>query len=155
MITNVKVKKAKEKLQQIAKTTAKEVGYELGEIPKVVPDQIFGKDTNSHGGGASGLSESPIIEAMQQATEKTGREPSKKQILKFMKDKGRVDEEVEKYQRKREELQKAWEDSQGQMLGEDYKLEPGQPLYVPTSKPSRGKFHPGKEKSPEKRMGKN
>ena len=155
MTINIKVKKAKEKLQEIARKTAKDIGHEIGEIPKKAPSQLLGKDNSSNTDvGNDEPKSSPVVEAMMQKTKDTGDgESSKEEVRKFIKDKEKVEDDIEKYQRKREELEKEWEHSQ-EKVNEDVNLEPGQPLEIPSSKPSRGKFHPGKQKSPEKRLGK-
>jgi hypothetical protein len=155
MKINLKARKAKRKLQEIARKTAEDVGYELGEIPRRTPSQLFGKDDTSQSGEEGKPRQSPIIEAMQQSSKDREDEQSKSKKLKFIKDKTKVEEEIEKYRKKREELKKHWEENQKNEVGEeDIKSKPGQPLEVPQSKLSRGKYHPGKRKSAEKRLGK-
>lgn len=153
---NLQATKAKKKLQEIAQKTAKDVGYELGEIPKRSPGQVTGKDDNlgQYKDGGDPTTQSPIVEAMQQQTETQEVDIEKKKQRKFIKDKSRVDEEIEKYRRKREELEQQWQQMNQGSEEEAINLEPGQPFEVPSSKPARGKMHPGKQKSPEKRLGK-
>ncbi|MBN1168509.1 hypothetical protein JXA63_01310 [Candidatus Woesebacteria bacterium] len=150
---DIKVKKVKEKLQDIAKKTAKEVGHELGEIPKSAPGQLLGVDGDMKD-KVDKSGESPIVEAMRQTSDAQDNVASKEEKRKFIKDKSRVDEDIEYYRRKREELEKHWEESQKEMETDDVSAEPGQPLEIPSSKPSRCRYHPGKQKSAEKQLGK-
>lgn len=146
---NIQAKRAREILQEIAKKTAKDIGYELGEIPKRTPEQIIGKNSNTK----TSSEPSPIVEIMQEKTDNDFQKTTKAQKTKFNKDKEKIEDDIEKYRRVREKLQKEWDESQSQME-EDINLEPGQPLDMPTSKPSRGRYHPGKQKSPETRTSK-
>lgn len=153
---NTKAQNAKKILEEIARKTAKDIGHELGEIPKRVPSQLTGKDIGSKTDVGHDVSNtSPIVEAMMQKSGDDENKLAKHKQRKFIGDKGKVEADIEKYERKREELQNVWKQSQEQeMLGEeDDRVGPGEAI-MPTSKPSRGKQQRGKQKSVETRKSK-
>lgn len=129
------IRRAKKKIIKPAKE-------ELEKVRDTAKEQITGSKTPKI---------SPIVEAMQvagkpidpQEVERTRREMKKRtQIL---------EEEIEKERRKRQEREKDWAENQPK---EEVIAQPGEPLVVPASKPSRGMPPGTKTKTPEIRKSK-
>lgn len=90
--------------------------------------------------------DSPIVEAMKASGKPI--DPGEVQKIRFeMKKRARtLEEEIEREKRKRQERDRQRAENQQQ---EEVVVQPGEPLEIPASKPSRGMLPGTKQKTPE------
>jgi hypothetical protein len=135
------VKKSSTKIQEAVKAAGKRAKEEVEEIAQHTSKQIIGGEDNVHTGVPKQEEPSPVTEAMQQTTQPALSEDEKKKLnLQFIDRTKKLEEEIEKYRKQRnEENRQRWSGSQSSRP-----VGPGEPMYkpleIPKSKPARGKM---------------
>lgn len=125
-------------LKNIIKQGAQE---ELEKFKTSASSQITGKDASPSPSNSD--KPNPIVEAMQQATEK-GEDPEeaaqKVRNEKQMPARAqRLEDEIEYFKKQREELAKAWDEKQKELMkSDDVIVNPGAPIMPTTGKSKRG-----------------
>jgi hypothetical protein len=149
---NPKVEKAKTILGRYAKRTSYDLGHELLEIPRNISGQLVGKDKPASSDRGE-IPTSSIVEAMQQKTEDAKVNP----VSVSVKRAEEIENDMLRLREKRKQLHEAWSEQQASKMEAEQSVEPGKPLVIPTSRPSRGtafKRGHGGQKSPETRKSK-
>lgn len=125
-------------IKKIIQQTAKD---ELEHFKSSASTQITGKDQSVSQGNSD--KPNPIVEAMQQASEK-GEDPEKaaekaKALRQMPLRTKKIEDEIEYWGRKRDELKKAWDEKQNELMkSDDVVVNPGAPILPSTGRPKRG-----------------
>lgn len=133
----------------MAKAVAKQATQEIIEIPKQAGKELVGVKT-----AQTSDQPSAIVEAMQQrAADDVSPEELKKKKIEGIKRVQRLEEEIEKQRKEREEKVKSGLQPEASKEGEAEVIvsEPGKPILPSTGRPPRGVPQMGKAKTPETR----
>ncbi len=117
----------------LAKSVAKQIAQDAGEIPKDVGKDIIGVKT-----GDTAVKKSPIVEAMQQSDGKTlvlSKEEEAKIIQEGLERVKKLKTEIDKYRQQR--IARETKSQQVEPAEEEQALKLSEPI-LPSSKPTRG-----------------
>ncbi len=138
----------------LAKSVAKQIAQDAGEIPKDVGKDIIGVKT-----GDTAVKKSPIVEAMQQSDGKTlvlSKEEEAKIIQEGLERVKKLKTEIDKYRQQR--IARETKSQQVEPAEEEQALKLSEPI-LPSSKPTRGAAlqlpAERKKRKIESRLGKN